>query len=104
MKEFKAKEFAKCIETDDKTKIVVNVEEMVVEASYTGPKLEKIEDLNAEWVVKLMDWQKDQKTLHKKFATMIILKARDLFEKDASLVHITVPDDEEITVCGDVHG
>jgi serine/threonine-protein phosphatase 5 len=51
-----------------------------------------------------MDWQKDQKTLHKKFATMIILKARDLFEKDASLVHITVPDDEEITVCGDVHG
>jgi serine/threonine-protein phosphatase 5 len=35
---------------------------------------------------------------------MIILKARDLFEKDKSLVHITIPDDEEITVCGDIHG
>jgi serine/threonine-protein phosphatase 5 len=35
---------------------------------------------------------------------MIILKCRELFEKDKSLVHITVPDDKEITVCGDIHG
>lgn len=35
---------------------------------------------------------------------MIILKARDLFEKDKSLVHITVPEDKEVTVCGDIHG
>ena len=35
---------------------------------------------------------------------MIILKARDLFEKDKSLVHITVPEDGEVTVCGDIHG
>jgi hypothetical protein len=31
--------------------------------------------------------------LHKKFAFMIILRCREIFEKDKSLVHINVPDD-----------
>ena len=35
---------------------------------------------------------------------MIILRCRDIFEKDASLVAIKVPDEREITVCGDIHG
>ena len=45
-----------------------------------------------------------QKVIHKKFAIMILLRCREIFEKDASLVHITVPDDKEVTVCGDIHG
>ena len=39
-----------------------------------------------------------------KYAVQIVLKAREIFEKDKSLVHITIPDDEEVTVCGDIHG
>ncbi len=35
---------------------------------------------------------------------MIIMRARELFEADKSLVEIKVADDEEITVCGDIHG
>jgi hypothetical protein len=35
---------------------------------------------------------------------MIIIKARELFEKDKSLVSINIPDDKDITVCGDIHG
>lgn len=35
---------------------------------------------------------------------MIIQKARELFSKDKSLVQIYVADNEEITVCGDIHG
>jgi hypothetical protein len=31
-------------------------------------------------------------------------KAKDLFESCKSLVDITRGDDEEITVCGDIHG
>jgi serine/threonine-protein phosphatase 5 len=88
MKEFKEKEFAKCIETDDKEKLAVNVDEIVVESSYPGPRLDNIDDIDANWVVKLMDYLKGQKVLHKKYATLIILRCRDLFEKDQSLVHI----------------
>jgi hypothetical protein len=51
---------------------VVDIEEILVEASYKGPTLTTIDDLNPEWIVSVMEWHKDQKKLHKKFATMII--------------------------------
>ena len=35
---------------------------------------------------------------------MIIVKAKEHFEKAKSLVDITRADNEEITVCGDIHG
>ena len=88
----------------DDEKIAVNVEDIIVEDSYPGPRLNSYEDLNAEFVVKMMEHMKGQKLLHRKYATMIILKCRDIFEKDQSLVHINVPEDREITVCGDIHG
>ena len=75
-----------------------------MESSYAGPTLDKIEDLDEKWVIKLLEWMKDGKVLHKKFAIMIIMHCRDLFEKDKALVHIKVPDENEITVCGDIHG
>lgn len=78
---------------------------MVVEASYEGPRLDNgIEELNREWVESLLDYMKQSKVLHKKYASMIINKANDLFEAEHSLQYINVPDDVEITVCGDVHG
>ena len=55
MKEHKAREFAKCIEKDD-IRVVVNVDDMVVEASYDGPRLEKIEELTPQWVVEMMGY------------------------------------------------
>ena len=35
---------------------------------------------------------------------MIIKKAQEIFEKNKSMVDITRGDEEEITVCGDIHG
>jgi len=35
---------------------------------------------------------------------MIILKATEIFEKDDSLVNVSIEELEEITVCGDIHG
>jgi len=51
-----------------------------------------------------MTFQKDQKTLHTKYACMIILKAKEIFQKNKSLVDIQREDEESITVCGDIHG
>lgn len=42
--------------------------------------------------------------MHKKYACMIIKKAREIFESCKSLVDISREDEEEITVCGDIHG
>lgn len=103
MKEHKAKEFAKCIEKED-IRVNIKLEDIIVEASYDGPRLENIDDLTPDWVVSMMDYYKNQKVIHKKYATMIIMKCRDIFQKNASLVHIQVPDIGEVTVCGDIHG
>ena len=103
MKAFKEAELAKAIFFEEK-RIEVNVEDIVVEDSYTGPKLESIDDVNADWVVSLMEHYKDQKKLHKKYAIMIIQKATELFDQLDTLVNIHVDELEEITVCGDVHG
>lgn len=35
---------------------------------------------------------------------MIIQKATEIFEPLDSLVHISIDELEEITVCGDIHG
>ncbi len=53
MKAFKEAELAKAIFFDEK-KVEVDVGNIQVEASYTGPRLESIDDLNAEWVVSMM--------------------------------------------------
>lgn len=42
--------------------------------------------------------------MHKKYVCMIIKKAQEIFEKDKSCVDIKREDEEEITVCGDIHG
>lgn len=75
-----------------------------MESSYTGPRLDNIDDVTPEWVVSVMEWQRERKTLHKKYATMIIQKATELFEPLDTLVHISIDELEEITVCGDIHG
>ena len=54
MKEHKEREFAKCIEVDD-VKISVNVEDIVVESSYTGPKLVSADDITPSWVEEMME-------------------------------------------------
>ena len=58
MKEHNEREFAKCIMKDDE-RVVVKVEDIVVEDSYDGPRLENVDEINAEWVVKMMDYQKN---------------------------------------------
>ena len=81
MKEHKEREFAKCIQKEDE-RIVVDVNQIEVEASYQGPTLDGPEAINGPWVQKLMEYLQGQKVLHRKFAIMIILRCREIFEKD----------------------
>lgn len=87
LKEFKYQQLALAIVSED-TVDKINPDEIVVESSYTGPRLESIDEVTPEWVRDMMDWQKDQKRLHKKYATMLINKATELFDQLDTLVHV----------------
>jgi len=66
LKEMRLRQFSKCIEVEDK-KIEVDVQDIVVEDSYTGPRLESIDDITPEWCAQLMEFLKGQKVLHRKY-------------------------------------
>ena len=92
-KEWKAREFAKCIVKDEE-RIEVNLDDINVdESTYKGLKLDNIDNISADWVIELMGRMSKGEVLHKKYAFMIILRCREIFEKEKSLVHITVPND-----------
>jgi serine/threonine-protein phosphatase 5 len=52
----------------------------------------------------MIQWFKDGKTLHRRYAWEIILGAHDHFVKEESLVDVKVEKDVTISVIGDVHG
>jgi len=70
-KEFSLQMFAAAIVSEEK-KLVVDTQDMVVESSYVGPKLNTTDDITSEWIINCMDHFRDQKKLHKKYVTMII--------------------------------
>jgi len=57
-KEYSLQQFAAAIVSEEK-KLVVNVQDMVVEASYAGPKLNSTDDITPEWIINCMDHFRD---------------------------------------------
>lgn len=82
----------------------IKPEELSVPPSYDGPVLEKDTELTHEWVVSLLEYQRNEKKLHKKYLWNLLLRIKDILAALPTLVDIPMADDEEITVCGDVHG
>jgi len=83
---------------------ITSFNEIQVPSAYNGPSLENADNISAEWVLKMVDWLKEQKPLHKKYLWMILFKAKEILKALPTLVDIPVPKGKEITVCGDTHG
>jgi serine/threonine-protein phosphatase 5 len=91
---------------------------MLVDEGYEGPRLgnKGVKGIDLKFVKELMEWQKEQKTLHQRYAMEILCAMRDLLRKGSSLTEVTVDlpvetpaeGDTKIvnrfTVCGDTHG
>ncbi|CAM8949837.1 unnamed protein product [Rhodiola kirilowii] len=74
-----------------------------VEPQYAGAKIDG-ETVTLDFIIKMMDDFKNQKSLHKRYAYQIVLQTRDLLQASSSLVDINVLPGNHFTVCGDVHG
>lgn len=86
----------------------IDLTTMLVEDSYTGPRMEGSNEDGYEvtlpFVKAMMQEFKDQKLIHKRFAFEIVLQAYRFLATQPTLVDISIPEDESFTVCGDVHG
>ena len=111
-KEVKRQKFEEALAVPDGEVVLVSstiqLETMRVEDSYTGPRMKGSNEegytIDLDFVQAMLNEFKEQRLIHKRFAYEILLKSQALFKAEASLVDITIPSDEHITVCGDVHG
>lgn len=95
---------------EDTTSALVNInlDEIDVEGSYSGPVMEKNEDgeyaLTIDFIQAMMNEFRNQKKIHRRFSMQIIKESYERFCELPSLVDVDVPEGTHITVCGDTHG
>eukprot|EP00201_Polytomella_parva_P018516 CAMPEP_0175057022 /NCGR_PEP_ID=MMETSP0052_2-20121109/11018_1 /TAXON_ID=51329 ORGANISM="Polytomella parva, Strain SAG 63-3" /NCGR_SAMPLE_ID=MMETSP0052_2 /ASSEMBLY_ACC=CAM_ASM_000194 /LENGTH=500 /DNA_ID=CAMNT_0016322159 /DNA_START=173 /DNA_END=1675 /DNA_ORIENTATION=- len=86
----------------------INISDMTVEDSYTGPRMEGSDSegyrITEKFVLDMIEAFRDQKKIHRRFAFEIILQTQNILKALPSLVDVVIPDDRHFTVCGDVHG
>ncbi|XP_038818048.1 serine/threonine-protein phosphatase 5-like [Salvelinus namaycush] len=102
----KRKAFERAIASDEIKRSVVDsldIENMMIEDQYTGPKLEEGK-VTMRFMKEMMECFKDQKKLHRKCAYQILIQVKELLSKLPSLIEITLKETEKITICGDTHG
>lgn len=99
--------FEKAIAVDSDKKAIVDtidVDSMAVEDSYEGPRLGDDGKITPSFMEELMAWYKNQKVLHRKYAYRILVDIERYLQAQPTLIHVTIPDSQEFTVCGDIHG
>ncbi|XP_058219367.1 serine/threonine-protein phosphatase 5 isoform X4 [Rhododendron vialii] len=81
----------------------IDYQSIEVEPQYSGARIEG-DVVTIDFVKKMMDDFKNQKSLHRRYACQIVLQMRDMLRALPSLVDINIPNGKHFTVCGDVHG
>lgn len=78
-----------------------------LDKTYVGPKL-PFEggkySITLAFVREMMQWFKDGKALPKRYVWEIVLGAYSQFEKEPSMVDLTLEKGKSVDVIGDVHG
>lgn len=101
-----ARAFAEAIAVDHVTALqeLGDIDAIIVEDSYDGPKLVDANTISLEFVVEMLAWMKVQKKLHRKYALQIMVAVRAIFYASPTIVDIPIPETSKITVNGDIHG
>lgn len=106
-KEIKRALFEKAIEREEEDPFKeVDAANLSVEKNYDGPMM-KESGLDAEFVEQMTAHLAKQKNIPKKYLYIILKSAKEILEKEPSLVDITIGVNgiaDKITVCGDTHG
>jgi serine/threonine-protein phosphatase 5 len=106
----KRERFERAVEVKDAPKMseTIDVSAVEVPASYEGPRLPESGEVTLEFVAQLTEHFRQQKTLHRRYVYVILLKMLELLKALPTLLEHSLPDVEGVepkfTVCGDTHG
>lgn len=80
----------------------LDVDSIAVEPAYDGVRLEG--EMTQEFIDDMMERFKNGKTIHKKYVYQIIIAVKKIVYDEPTMVEVDIPQDVELTVCGDTHG
>ncbi|KDD75869.1 calcineurin-like phosphoesterase [Helicosporidium sp. ATCC 50920] len=97
-----------CPENDAWVSDTVDLDGMPVEEDYAGPRMVRDAEgafaCTLPFVEAMVEAFKAGRGVHRRFAYELVLAAQRQLKALPSLVDVSVPEGEELTVCGDVHG
>jgi serine/threonine-protein phosphatase 5 len=80
----------------------LDLDSMTIEEDYDGVRLG--DEMSQEFIDDMMERFKIGKKIHRKYVYQIILAVKKIVYDEATMVEMEIPDDVELTVCGDTHG
>lgn len=80
----------------------LDLDSMIVPADYDGVALGK--EMTQEFIDDMTERFKNGKKLHKKYVYQIILAVKKIVYDEATMVEMDIPENVQLTVCGDTHG
>ncbi|KAI9898238.1 hypothetical protein N3K66_006598 [Trichothecium roseum] len=81
----------------------LDLDSMFVDDSYDGARLEN-GVMTQEFIDDMTERFKNGKHLHKKYVYQIVIGVKNIVYEEATMVEMKIPDDVNLTVCGDTHG
>jgi serine/threonine-protein phosphatase 5 len=97
-------EFFAAIELGDEPSAAegLDLDSMVIDADYDGVRLGN--EMTQEFIDDMIERFKNGKKLHKKYVYQIVIAVKKLVYEEPTMVEMEIPDDAQLTVCGDTHG
>lgn len=97
-------EFFHAIELGDEPSAAegLDLDSMVIEPEYDGARLG--DEMTPEFINDMLERFKKGKKMHKKYVYQIVIAVKKIVYDEPTMVEMEIPDDTQLTVCGDTHG
>eukprot|EP00758_Cryptobia_borreli_P012311 Tbor_TRINITY_DN5733_c4_g2::TRINITY_DN5733_c4_g2_i3::g.19892::m.19892/K04460/PPP5C; serine/threonine-protein phosphatase 5 len=104
-KEVRRVAFAAAIASEDSVPLSVQLDEdkIPIPPSYKGPLVSN-KNITEEYILEMIETFRKQELICRRDLVWLLKEVLKIFNVAQNIVHVSVPDDQEITVCGDTHG
>lgn len=80
----------------------LDLDAIAIEPDYDGVQIK--DEMTQEFIDDMIERFKNGKKIHKKFVYQIVMAVKKIVYEEATMVEMKIPDDVQLTVCGDTHG
>ncbi|KAH7033003.1 serine/threonine-protein phosphatase 5 [Microdochium trichocladiopsis] len=80
----------------------LDIDAIAIEPDYDGVQIK--DEMTQEFIDDMIERFKNGKKIHKKFVYQIVIAVKKIVYEEPTMVEVTIPDDVQLTVCGDTHG